>query len=247
MLHDAAYSEVGYDGYQAGSFLQVDGSKDIGIEFHSLSKTYNMTGWRIGMAVGNADMIKALFQVKANLDSGVPQAVQEMAMEALTGPQDCVSDNVEIYQRRRDRVVSAVRSLGMEVAVPRASLYIWARVPEGVHLSRTGPDAAGGVGCRRDPRLQLRPVRRRLHPGFPLPPLTSRSKRAASAWNPGTSRPGEAEPIAKRSVMVEPEPERAVLVAVELTRRGQLWALDDTLAELEYLANTAGAQVVGPG
>jgi LL-diaminopimelate aminotransferase len=83
------------------------------------------------MAVGNADMIKALFQIKANLDSGVPQAVQEMAMEALTGPQDCVSDNVEIYQRRRDRVVSAVRSLGMEVAVPRASLYIWARVPEG--------------------------------------------------------------------------------------------------------------------
>ena len=131
LLHDAAYSEVGYDGYQAGSFLQVDGSKDIGIEFHSLSKTYNMTGWRIGMAVGNADMIKALFQIKANLDSGVPQAVQEMAMEALTGPQDCVGDNVEIYQRRRDRVVSAVRSLGMEVAVPRASLYIWARVPEG--------------------------------------------------------------------------------------------------------------------
>ena len=131
LLHDAAYSEVGYDGYQAGSFLQLDGSKDIGIEFHSLSKTYNMTGWRIGMAVGNADMIKALFQIKANLDSGVPQAVQEMAMEALTGPQDCVSDNVGIYQRRRDRVVSAVRSLGMETAVPRASLYIWARVPEG--------------------------------------------------------------------------------------------------------------------
>ena len=131
LLHDAAYSEVGYEGYQAASFLQVDGSKDIGIEFHSLSKTYNMTGWRIGMAVGNADMIHALFQIKANLDSGVPQAVQEMAMEALTGPQDCVAENVEIYQRRRDRVVSAVRSLGMEVAVPRASLYIWAKAPEG--------------------------------------------------------------------------------------------------------------------
>jgi LL-diaminopimelate aminotransferase len=131
LLHDAAYSEVGYEGYQASSFLQVDGSKDIGIEFHSLSKTYNMTGWRIGMAVGNADMIRALFQVKANLDSGVPQAVQEMAMEALTGSQDCVAENVEIYQRRRDRVVKAVKSLGMDVAVPQASLYIWARVPEG--------------------------------------------------------------------------------------------------------------------
>ena len=86
LLHDAAYSEVGYDGYRAISYMQMDGAKDIGIEFHSLSKTYNMTGWRIGMAVGNADMIKALFQIKANLDSGVPQAVQEMAMEALTGP-----------------------------------------------------------------------------------------------------------------------------------------------------------------
>ena len=94
LLHDAAYSEVGYDGYRAISYMQMDGAKDIGIEFHSLSKTYNMTGWRIGMAVGNADMIKALFQIKANLDSGVPQAVQEMAMEALTGPQDCVDDNV---------------------------------------------------------------------------------------------------------------------------------------------------------
>ena len=126
LLHDAAYSEVGYDGYQAISYLQLDGARDIGIEFHSLSKTYNMTGWRIGMAVGNADMIRALFQIKANLDSGVPQAVQEMAMEALTGPQDSVADNVAIYQRRRDRVVQAVRRAGMEVEVPRASLYIWA-------------------------------------------------------------------------------------------------------------------------
>ena len=131
LLHDAAYSEVGYDGYRATSYMQLDGAKDIGIEFHSLSKTYNMTGWRIGMAVGNADMIKALFQIKANLDSGVPQAVQEMAMEALTGPQDCVDDNVAIYQRRRDRVVQACRSAGMEVEVPRASLYIWAKVPAG--------------------------------------------------------------------------------------------------------------------
>ena len=131
LLHDAAYSEVGYDGYSPLSYLQVAGSKDIGLEFHSLSKTYNMTGWRIGMAVGNADMIKALFQIKANLDSGVPQAVQEMAMEALTGPQDCVADNVDAYTRRRDRVVKAVQAMGMNTAIPRASLYIWARVPDG--------------------------------------------------------------------------------------------------------------------
>ena len=131
LLHDAAYSEVGYEGYKAVSMLQVEGAKDIGIEFHSLSKTYNMTGWRVGMAVGNADMIKALFQIKANLDSGIPQAVQEMAMEALTGSQDCIDDNIAIYERRRDRVIKAVRSIGLSVDVPESSLYIWARVPEG--------------------------------------------------------------------------------------------------------------------
>ena len=131
LLHDAAYSEVGYEGYRATSCMQVDGAKDVSLEFHSLSKTYNMTGWRIGMAVGNADMIKALFQIKANLDSGIPQAIQQMAIEALTGPQDCVDANVEIYQRRRDRVVKALRTLGLTVDVPMASLYIWARVPEG--------------------------------------------------------------------------------------------------------------------
>ena len=131
LLHDAAYSEVGYDGYIAPSFLQLDGSREVGLEFHSLSKTYNMTGWRIGMAVGNADMIRALFQIKSNLDSGIPQAVQEMAMEALTGPQDSVEDNVVLYQERRDRVVRALGKLGLRAPVPRASLYIWAAIPDG--------------------------------------------------------------------------------------------------------------------
>ena len=131
LLHDAAYSEVGYEGYRATSCMQVEGAKDVSLEFHSLSKTYNMTGWRFGMAVGNADMIKALFQIKANLDSGIPQAIQQMAIEALTGPQDCVDANVEIYQRRRDRGVKALTTLGLTVDVPRASLYIWARIPEG--------------------------------------------------------------------------------------------------------------------
>ena len=131
LLHDAAYSEVGYEGYRAASMMQLEGGKEAGLEFHSLSKTYNMTGWRIGMAVGNADMIQALFQIKANLDSGIPQAVQEMAIEALTGPQDCVGENVAIYQRRRDRVIQALTAMGLKVEVPRASLYVWAPVPEG--------------------------------------------------------------------------------------------------------------------
>ena len=131
LLHDAAYSEVGYDGYRASSFLEVDGAREVGLEFHSLSKSYNMTGWRIGMAVGNADMIKALFQIKANLDSGIPQAIQQMAIEALTGTQSYIDDNNAIYQWRRDRVIQAVTKMGLQFEVPRASLYIWAGVPQG--------------------------------------------------------------------------------------------------------------------
>ena len=131
LLHDAAYSEIGYEGYRPLSFMEIPGAKEIGIEFHSLSKTYNMTGWRSGMAVGNPEMIKALFQIKANLDSGIPQAVQEMSMQALLDDQKCVQTNIDIYQARRDRVITALTRMGLEVAVPKASLYIWAPIPDG--------------------------------------------------------------------------------------------------------------------
>ena len=131
VLHDAAYSEVVYDGYRAPSFMEVEGAKEVGIEFHSLSKCFNMTGWRVGMVVGNADMIKALFQIKANLDSGIPQAIQEMAIEALSGPQDAIMENNAIYQRRRDMLIEALIRLGLKVESPKACLYIWSRVPEG--------------------------------------------------------------------------------------------------------------------
>ena len=131
IMHDAAYSEVVYDGYKAPSFMEVDGAKEVGLEFHSLSKCFNMTGWRIGMAVGDADMIKALFQIKANLDSGIPQAIQEMAIEALSGPQDAIDQNNAIYQARRDKLADVLTGLGLRVAPPKACLYIWARIPEG--------------------------------------------------------------------------------------------------------------------
>ena len=131
LLHDAAYSEIGYEGYRPLSFMEIPGAKEIGIEFHSLSKTYNMTGWRSGMAVGNPEMIKALFQIKANLDSGIPQAVQERSMQALLDDQECVQTNIDIYQARRDRVITALTRMGLEVAVPKASLYIWAQIPDG--------------------------------------------------------------------------------------------------------------------
>ena len=131
VMHDAAYSEVVYDGYVAPSFLEVEGSMEVGLEFHSLSKCFNMTGWRIAMAVGNADMIKALFQIKSNLDSGIPQAIQEMAMEALSGSQEPIAENNRIYQRRRDKLVGVLKDLGLRVTPPQACLYVWARVPEG--------------------------------------------------------------------------------------------------------------------
>jgi LL-diaminopimelate aminotransferase len=131
VCHDGPYSEVAFDGYRPVSFLQAAGAREVGVEFHSLSKTYNMTGWRIGMAVGNAAMIDALMRVKSNLDSGVPQAIQRMAIVALEGPQDCIDEHNAVYQRRRDRLVEALRALGLSVQPPRASLYVWARVPKG--------------------------------------------------------------------------------------------------------------------
>lgn len=131
VCHDGPYSEVAYDGYQPVSFLQADGARDVGVEFHSLSKSYNMTGWRIGMVVGNAEVVGALRTLKSNLDSGIPQAIQYMAIEAMTGPQDSIAEHNAIYQRRRDLVVEVLNNIGLDVKLPKASLYVWAKVPEG--------------------------------------------------------------------------------------------------------------------
>ena len=167
LLHDAAYSEVGYDGYRAGSFLEVDGAREIGLEFHSLSKSYNMTGWRIGMAVGNANMIRALFQIKANLDSGIPQAIQEMAMEALTGPQDCVQDNITIYQRRQRPGYPGPAAHGPAGRGPPFQPVHLAPGAGGFYLCRVRRPPPGGHRHCRHPRLQLRTVRRGIHPPVP--------------------------------------------------------------------------------
>ena len=131
VCHDGPYSEVAYDGYKPVSFLQADGAREVGIEFHSLSKTFNMTGWRIGWAIGNATLIDALFRVKDNIDSGIAQAIQRMAITALDGPQDCIEEHNAVYQRRRDILVEALRACGLRVQPPKASLYVWARVPQG--------------------------------------------------------------------------------------------------------------------
>ena len=131
VCHDGPYSEVAYDGYKPVSFLQADGAREVGIEFHSLSKTFNMTGWRIGWAIGNPTLIDALFRVKDNVDSGIAQAIQRMAITALDGPPDCIEEHNAVYQRRRDILVEALRACGLRVQPPKASLYVWARVPQG--------------------------------------------------------------------------------------------------------------------
>jgi LL-diaminopimelate aminotransferase len=131
ICHDAPYTEVAFDGFRPPSLLQIPEAREVGIEFHSLSKTYNMTGWRIGMAVGNSELIDALFRFKSNLDTGVPQAIQLAAIEALTGPQDSIGKRNTIYQRRRDRLVQALNDIGLKARLPKAGFYIWARVPNG--------------------------------------------------------------------------------------------------------------------
>jgi len=146
IFHDAPYTEVAFDDYKPVSFMQADGANDVGIEIHSLSKTYNMTGWRIGMAVGNVEIIGALKTLKSNLDSGIPQAIQYAAIEALTGPQDCIQQHNAIYQKRRDLVVDMLNDIGLEVELPKASLYVWAKVPEGYTSIELANDFLEQVG-----------------------------------------------------------------------------------------------------
>ena len=131
VLHDNAYCDVTYDGYQAPAYLQAPDAQAAGIEYFSLSKTFNMTGWRIGWACGNPEMVDALLRVKSNIDSGIPQAIQQMAIAALAGDQSVIEANNQILQGRRDKVVAALEQIGLEVLHPRASLYIWAKIPEG--------------------------------------------------------------------------------------------------------------------
>ena len=132
VCHDAAYTEMGYDGYRPMSFLEVDGAKEVSIEFHSLSKTFNMTGWRIGMAVGNPDLVGGLAQAKSNLDSGIFQAVQEAGIEALKLGDTIVEPSRKIYQERRDILVDGLRAVGLECEKPRATFYVWASTPKGL-------------------------------------------------------------------------------------------------------------------
>jgi len=153
ICHDGPYSEVAFDSYRPVSFLQAEGARETGIEFHSLSKSYNMTGWRIGMAVGNAEIIDALKRLKSNLDSGIPQAIQYAAITALNGPQDCIREHNDVYQERRDQIVKALNELGLEARPPVASLYVWARVPKGYNSVEFASDLLDKVSVVVTPGL----------------------------------------------------------------------------------------------
>ncbi len=131
IAHDLAYSEVSYDGYQAPSIFEVDGAREVAIEFHSLSKTFNMTGWRVGFAVGNQKLIEALGRVKTNIDSGIFNAIQWAGVEALGRTQEVLDWILPIYTRRRNLVVDVLQSCGFNCERPRASFYIWVSVPQG--------------------------------------------------------------------------------------------------------------------
>jgi len=130
ICHDAPYTEVAFDGYKPPSFMQIPEAKEVGVEFHSLSKTYHMTGWRIGMVVGNADIVNALFRVKSNLDSGIPQAIQYAGIEALRGSQEHIVERNTVFQRRRDKLVKVLSEIGLKAKIPRATFYIWAKIPQ---------------------------------------------------------------------------------------------------------------------
>ncbi|HEX9123446.1 MAG TPA: LL-diaminopimelate aminotransferase [Actinomycetota bacterium] len=154
LAHDAAYSEITFDGFVAPSLLQVPGAKDVAIEFNSLSKFNNMTGWRVGFCVGSAEAIRALGVVKTNIDSGLFTAIQRAGITALTGPQDHVESLRATYQRRRDTVVSALNGLGWSLKPPLGSIYVWLPTPEGrssvefadLLLDRAGVFVAPGSG-----------------------------------------------------------------------------------------------------
>jgi LL-diaminopimelate aminotransferase len=131
VCHDAAYSEIYFDDEKPFSFLEIDGAKEVGIEFHSLSKTYNMTGWRIGFAVGNRNVIAGLGKIKTNIDSGVFQAIQEAGITALATDDKILSGIRRTYQERRDVLYAGLKDVGMELSKPKASFYLWAKVPGG--------------------------------------------------------------------------------------------------------------------
>jgi alanine-synthesizing transaminase len=130
VVHDLAYADIVFDGYRAPSIMEVPGARDVAVEFFTMSKSYNMAGWRVGFMVGNAELVNALARIKSYNDYGMFTPIQVASIVALEGPQDCVGEICERYQRRRDVLVKGLHEIGWMVEVPKASMYIWAKIPE---------------------------------------------------------------------------------------------------------------------
>ena len=156
VIHDLAYADLVYDGYRAPSLLQVPEAKKIGVEFYSLSKSYNMPGWRVGFCVGNPEMIGALTKIKSYLDYGMFQPIQIASIIALNGPQDCVNTIVGKYERRRNALVEGLNRIGWSVDYPRATMFVWARIPP----------AFAGMGSLEFSKLLLREAKVAVSPGI---------------------------------------------------------------------------------
>lgn len=157
VCHDFAYSEITFDGFKPPSFLQTPGAKDVGLEFHSFSKTYNMAGWRLGFCAGNRELLRSLERLKSYLDFGVFTAIQLAGVLALSASQKCVQDSVAEYKRRRDKFVDGLNRIGWKVEKPKATMYLWAKLPEKFEgmsslqfakllIERTGIAVAPGIG-----------------------------------------------------------------------------------------------------
>lgn len=130
VVHDIAYADICFDGYKAPSFLEIPGAKDVGVEFFTLSKSYNMPGWRVGFAVGNKKLIAALTRIKSYLDYGMFQPIQIAGIIALNGPQDCVSEMCHTYELRRNALIESFGKSGWEIEKPKATMFVWAKIPE---------------------------------------------------------------------------------------------------------------------
>ena len=130
VIHDFAYADLVFDGYEPPSFLQVPGAKDIGVEFFSLSKSYSMPGWRVGFCVGNPELVGALKRIKSYLDYGMFQPIQIASIIALNGPYDCVREIVDIYRERRDVLIDGLNRVGWEIEKPKGTMFVWGKIPE---------------------------------------------------------------------------------------------------------------------
>ncbi len=151
VAHDAPYTEVTFDGYRAPSLLQFPGARQVGVELHSLSKTYNMGGWRVGVAVGNAEVVSTLGKLKGNIDTSTFQPIMEAAAAALTGDQSWLAERNAIYRQRRDVALAAVRAAGLHADTPVAAIYVWARLPAGVEDRAYAADLLDATGVSLTP------------------------------------------------------------------------------------------------